>query len=145
MLNGARIVAAALTAVVLGSLASCGGQSPYCAAVDENQSDLDTFLADKSDAGITTYATAVTSISKVAPAPIDEQWTSLARATQGVLTAHDDVGFALEDMKNEKARTALSEADTEVLNKAYKRFNGTTPQRKAVVADVKKACDIQLK
>ena len=61
---------------------------------------------------------------------------TLTSATQGVVTAQKDVGFALQDMADEDKRTALSAGDIDVLNKAYKRFNNTTQQRKAIVADV---------
>ncbi len=144
MAKGVRT--AAMTAVLVGALvAACGADDPYCVAVETNQTTLESFGAKQSDAGYATYAKALTSISKAAPSPIDEQWASMARATQGVVTAQKDVGFALQDMKDEEKRMALSARDIDVLNKAYKRFNGTTSQRKAIVADVDTSCDIQLK
>lgn len=145
MANGVRTAAAAT--VMLGALllGACGAGDPYCAAVKTQQETLDSFGAERSDDAYASYAKALTAISKVAPTPIDEQWASLTRATQGVVTAQKDVGFALQDMADEDKRTALSAGDIDVLNKAYKRFNSTTPQRKAIVADVKTTCDIQLK
>lgn len=146
MTNGSKIAAIAAIVVVMGTVASCGGEpSPYCQEVEQDRATLDSFGAERSDTAFADYAAVLTSISKVAPAPIDEQWASLKRATEGVVTAHQDVGFALEDMGDEAARAALSADDITVLNKAYERFNSTTAQRKAVVADVLSACDIQLK
>lgn len=146
MANGVRTATAAAT-VVLGALllGACGADSPYCAAVETERETLDNFGAKRSDDAYASYAKALDTITKVAPAPIDEQWASLTRATQGVVTAQTDVGFALQDMADEDKRTALSAGDIVVLNKAYKRFNSTTSQRKAIVADVKTTCDIQLK
>lgn len=145
MAKAVRIMAAASTAIVIASLGACSSPDPYCVAVEENQSTLDDFGSESSDAAYAQYATTLETISKVAPAPIDEQWASLTRATQGVVTAQRDVGFALEDMDDEDKREALSEGDIKVLNKAYQRFNGTTSQRKAVVDDVQQTCDIELK
>lgn len=145
MSTGSRLVAVLATAAVLSLSAACSADDPYCEAVKANRSTLDSFGSEVTDAAYASYATALTSIGKVAPKPIDEQWASLSRATQGVITAQDDVGFPLQDMDDEKKRQALSQGDITVLNKAYKRFNATTKQRKAVVADVLKTCDIDLK
>ena len=146
MANGVKTAAAATT-VMLGALVlgGCGADDPYCVAVETHQKTLDSFGAERSDDAYASYAKALASISKVAPAPVDEESTDLTRATKGVVSAQKDVGFALQDMADEDKRTALSAGDIDVLNKAYKRFNNTTPQRKAIVADVKKTCDIQLK
>lgn len=132
--------------VSLGSVASCGGvQSPYCQEVEKDRTILGSFGAERTDTAFADYTAVLTSITAVAPAPIDKQWASLERATEGVVTAHEDVGFALEDMGDEEKRTALSDGDIAILNKAYQQFNSTKPQREAVVADVKDTCDIQLK
>lgn len=139
-------MAAVATLIALGTVSGCGADpSPYCQAVDENKATLDGFGAKKTEKAFTGYSRMLRTISKVAPEPIDLQWASLGRATQGILTAHDAIGFPLEDMTDEEKRSTLSAGDVEVLDKAYKRFNGTTSQRKAVVADVAKTCDITLK
>ena len=138
----------ALMAVVasLGLLSGCGGEpTPYCQAVESGKSTLDSFGAKETDAAFTSYTKVVVAIAAKAPEPIDLQWENLGQATQGVLTAHDDIGFPMQDMSDAKQREGLSASDVEVLNKAYKRFNATTPQRTKVVADVKKTCDITLK
>lgn len=145
MVNGARLVGAALTAVVLGTLASCSGQSPYCAKVEANQSSLDSFGSDRSDAGFGAYAKSLESIAKLAPASSEEDWATLASVTDAVVATHQDVGFPLESMADVEKRKALSERDIGQLNKAYEAFNDTAEARKSVVADVKKTCDIQLK
>ena len=145
MVNGARLVGAALTAVVLASVASCGGQDPYCTAVEANQSSLDSFGSDRSDAGFGAYASSLASISKVAPKTSKDDWATLAKVTEAVATAHQDVGFPLEDMDDEQKRTALSERDIKELNAAYDAFNDTAKARESVVADVKENCDLQLK
>ena len=65
--------------------------------------------------------------------------------TQAVVTAHTEVGFKLEDMDSKSKREGLSAGDIESINAAYKAFNDTVDQRKAVVADADKTCDITLK
>ncbi len=146
MTNGVRTAAAvAVTALALSVLGSCGGQSPYCAEVEQNTPVLDTFLAKRTDAAFAGYARAATAISKVAPSSSDRQWSALAAATREVVAAHRDVGLAVQDLKDKDARAALSTADVTKLNGAYDTFNATRDERKAVVADVKKTCDIPLK
>lgn len=145
MTTASRAVAAVAMATVLSLVGACGAEDPYCVEVEAAQPTLDEFGSERSDEAFATYAAVLTSISELAPTPVDEQWASLARATQGVITTHEDIGFALEDMDDEDERAALSEGDIDVLNKAYDRFNNTTGQREKVVADVKQTCDIQLK
>jgi len=143
---GRTAAVAGTVALALSVLAGCGGEkSPYCEAVEADQKTLDSFGADKSDAGFGTYAKALAEIAELAPASSKKAWTALSGATQGVVDAHAAVGFKLEDMDDQKKREGLSAGDVESLNAAYKAFNGTTDQRKAVVADVKKTCDITLK
>jgi len=142
-----RTAAVAMTAsLTLAVLAGCSGEkSPYCAAVEADQKTLDSFGADRSDAGFSTYAKTLTEIAALAPASSKKAWAALSDATQGVVDAHAAVGFKLEDMDDQKKREGLSAGDVDSLNAAYKAFNGTSDQRKAVVADVKKTCDITLK
>ncbi len=141
-----RSVAALGAAVVaLTVLVGCGGQSPYCAAVEKQQKTLDEFGADKSDKAFDTYAKSLAAIAAEAPADIKKSWSALSDATQAVVTAHADVGFKLEDMNSAKKREGLSAGDIATLNKTYKVFNDTAAQRKAVIDDAKQTCDITLK
>lgn len=131
--------------VVALTLGGCGSQSPYCEAVDAQQKTLESFDADHTDAGYARYATAVESVAKKAPADTAKEWKAIASATRGVVSAHEQVGFKLEDMDDATKRQGLSEGDIETLNTAYAAFNDTKKQRAAVVADAEKTCDIQLK
>lgn len=134
-----------VTVVLVGSLAACGGDDPYCRTIEADQPTLDDFGATRSNEAYTQYAAALTSISKLAPADAKQEWTTLATATRGVVDAHEQVGFPLEDMRNADKRQALSASDAEVLEKAYAAFNDTAEARKSVVAEVQDACDIELK
>lgn len=140
-----RMAIAAATAVALGTLGGCGGQSPYCQTVQDDETTLDSFGSSRTTEAYTGYAAALTSISEVAPAESKEQWATLAAATQGVLQAHDDVGFALDDMGSADKRASLSESDIAVLDEAYAAFNDTTTEREAVIENVESSCDIELK
>lgn len=140
-----RGAAATATALLLGSLAACGGDDPYCTTIEADQSTLDDFGATRSNEAYTQYAAALTSISEIAPADAKQEWTTLAAATRGVVDAHEQVGFPLEDMRDADARLALSESDVAVLEEAYSAFNDTTAAREAVVDEVQDACDIDLK
>lgn len=131
-------------AVALGLLSGCS-QSPYCASVEESKATLDVFGSKRTDEAFADYARTMNSIAKQAPSSSKDAWTTLATVTQDVIDAHQEVGFKLEDMADEKKRDGLSDGDIEVLNEVYAAFNDTQAERKAVVADAKKTCDITLK
>ncbi len=144
--GASRGAAALVAAVLLGSLAACGGDDdPYCRTIEADQPTLDDFGSTRSNDAYTKYAATLSSISKVAPADAKQQWTALAAATRGVVEAHEQVGFPLEDMRDADKRQALSESDAAVLEEAYSVFNDTTDARQAVVDEVQDACDIDLK
>lgn len=139
-------VTALITTAVAGAmLSACGGEDPYCAAVTEHQKVLNSFGDKRTDAGFTSYGKAAKAIGAVAPDTVKQDWTTLASVTTGVLAAHQKVGIPLEDMTDPAKVEALSSDDLKRLNTAYDAFNDTAAQRKAVVADVKTACDITLK
>lgn len=141
-----RIAAVLVTSVVAATvLAGCGGDDPYCAAVKENQSALNSFGEKRTEKGFTTYAKALRAIATTAPDTIKDDWSKLGSVTDGVLKAHDKVGLALDDMTDTAKVAELDSDDLARLNKAYDAFNDTAKQRKAVVADVKKTCEITLK
>lgn len=140
-----RIVAALVTATAVGSLlAGCGGDSPYCAAVKENQKALETFNAKPSTKTYTTYAEAVKAIRAEAPAAVKSDWTKLGTAIDGVLAAQKKADIPLEDVADTSKVEQLDSDDLATLKKAYDAFNKTAPQRKAIVADIQKTCDVSL-
>ncbi|MET0928793.1 MAG: hypothetical protein ABWX74_04715 [Aeromicrobium sp.] len=141
-----KIAAALVTSVVAATvLAGCGGDSPYCAAVKENRTALDSFGEKRTEKGFTTYAEALRAIATTAPDTVKDDWSKLGAVTDGVLKAHDKVGLPLQSMSDTAKVAALDADDLARLNKAYDAFNDTAKQRKAVVADVKKSCEITLK
>ncbi len=139
-----NVATGAVVAALLGSLGACSGPSPYCQTVQDDESVLDSFGSSRTTEAYTGYASALSDISKVAPAESKEQWTTLAAATQGVLQAHDEIGFALDDMSDADERASLSESDIAVLDEAYATFNDTTAEREAVIENVQSSCDIEL-
>ena len=142
MRRHAAVLATAVLALTV--LTGCGGEDPYCAAVKEHQSALDSFGQKRTQAGFTTYAEAVRAITATAPDSVRDDWAALGDVTTGVLEAHDKVGIPLEDMNDTATVDGLSADDLATLNDAYDAFNDTAAQRKAVVANVKTACDITL-
>lgn len=135
--------AAALTvAAVL--LVGCSGQSEYCAAVEENAATLESLGRERTTAAYTSYAEAFESVAVVAPADVEDDWTSMAQVTRGVLEAQESVGHGLEEMTDDEVLAGLSQEQLAALNEAYEAFNGTTEQRDAVVKNVKQECDITL-
>lgn len=128
-----------------GVLAGCGGDDPYCAAIEENRSALDDFGKTRTDAAYTKYAKAVRSIATTAPDDVKDDWAKLGAVTDGVVKAHKSADIALEDMADPTKVEALSQDELATLNRAYEKFNDTAAQRKAVVADAKSACDITLR
>lgn len=141
-----RTAAVLVTAVVaLTTLAGCGGEDPYCSAVRQHRSALDTFGEKRTDAGFATYEKAVRAITATAPESSRDDWAKLRSVTGGVIKAHQKVGIRLQDMADTAKVADLSAADLKTLNDAYDRFNETTAQRTAVVDDVSAVCSITLK
>lgn len=141
----ARRFPAALTlAAAAGLLAGCGGQSEYCATVEENATTLESLGKDRTNAAYTEYAETFEAVAADAPEAVAQEWTELAEATRGVLAAQEEVGLALEDMGDDDKVAELSTEQLAALNESYEAFNGTSDQRNAVVKNVKQECDITL-
>lgn len=138
----ATVLAAAVATVVL---AGCGGQSPYCAAIEKNADTLNSFGKTRTDAAYTSYAKTFRAIAKQSPASVKKDWTALAEVTDGVLAAQKDVGLPLEDMTDKEVVAKLDENQLSTLNKAYESFNDTADARTAVVKNAKTECEITLK
>lgn len=137
----ATAAAAALTAVLL---AGCGGQSPYCEAIEKNADTLNSFGKTRTNAAYTGYAKAFSTVAKHAPASVKKDWAALAKVTDGVLDAQKDVGLSLEQMKDKAVVEKLEPAQLSTLNAAYQAFNDTSDQRTAVVKNAKTECQITL-
>lgn len=136
-------VAAGVVLAAVG-LSACGSPNPYCAAVEDHRKTLVSFGADKSDEAFETYADALAKIAELAPGSSSKAWAEAAEATRAVVTTHQEVGFALQDMDNAKKREGLSSGDIATLNKAYAAFNETLPLRKKAAEDAESTCDITL-
>ena len=61
-----------------------------------------------------------------------------------MLNAQDKAGIKLEDMADQSKVKKLGTEQLKTLNDAYEAFNKTTPQRRAVVKNVKEECEITL-
>lgn len=140
--SAATVVAGAVASVLL---AGCGGQSPYCAAIEEHADELNSFGKTRTDAAYTSYAKAFRAVAAESPASVKDDWTALADVTDGVLAAQDEVGLPLEDMADEDVVADLEEGQLSTLNEAYESFNDTAAQRDAVVKNAKTECEITLK
>lgn len=139
-------VAALISTIVAGAvLAGCGGDDPYCAAIQENRKVLNDFGQTRTDAAFAKYAKAVRSVATTAPDDVTDDWAKLGAVTDGVVKAHKSADISLEDMATPAKVEALGEKDLASLNKAYEKFNDTAKQRKAVVSSAKKDCEITLK
>lgn len=126
-------------------LAGCGGDSPYCAAVKDKQSSLESFGEKRTNAGFSAYTKVARAIASEAPGGVKKDWTALADATAGVLKAHRSVGIRLEQMSNTAKVAELSTAQLKTINDSYNAFNrATKTQGKAVVDNVVKECKITL-
>ena len=133
------------TLVAATALSGCGGGSAYCDAVKKDQSSLNSFGKTKTEAAYTKYAAVFSSVAKVSPDAVKKDWTALAKATDDIIAAQKKAGVRLEDMADTTKVKDLSDAQLADLNTAYKAFNGTTTQRRAVVKNVLQECDITLK
>lgn len=143
MKKAATLVAAAIVAST--ALAGCGGDSEYCAAVKQNVSVLDSFGKKKTDAGFKKYRQATNSLSKLAPDPVNKDWSALTKALVEVRDAQKAAGLKLEDV-TVKSVAGLSTAQSTGLNSAYQSFTDAVAKHgPAIKADVKKQCGVTLK
>lgn len=141
-----KSVATLISAVVAGAvLAGCGGDDPYCAAIEENRAALDDFGQTRTDAAYAKYAKAARSVATTAPDKVKDDWAKLGAVTDGVVKAHKSADIALEDMADAAKVDQLDADDLASLNKAYEKFNDTAAQRKSVVSSAKDTCKITLK
>ena len=141
-----RIAVTLVTLAVSGSvLAGCGGDSPYCAAVKENQATLGSFGKAASDAAFAKEARAVRQIAATKPEKVAKDWSAIDRAMRDVQTAQKKTGLTFGDLADSEKRAAADADDVETITKVYSAFNDTVKQRTAVVKDVKTTCDITLK
>ena len=139
--------AAVLAATLLsgGVLGGCGGDSPYCSAVKDNQAALNSFGTAVSDKTFAREAKAVRTIAATEPEKIGDDWTAIDKAMRRVLSAQKKTGITFADLADPDKRAAADSDDIETINKAYGAFNDTVEQRKAVVEDVSSTCDVTLK
>lgn len=143
MKKAATLVAAALVAST--TLAGCGGDSEYCAAVKDKVSVLDTFGTKKTDAQFKKYRRAVSEISKLAPEPVDKDWAALTKSLIEVRDAQKDAGLKLEDV-TVKSVAGLSTAQSTGLNEAYKSFSDAVADHgQKITENVKSECGVKLK
>lgn len=133
------------TLVAATTLAGCGGDSPYCAAVKDEQPALNAFGKASTDAVFAKEATAVRAIAATKPEKVAKDWTAIDRAMRGVLSAQKKTGVSFADLADPDQLAEVDSDDLETINKAYSAFNDTADQRKRVVQDVKTTCDVTLK
>jgi hypothetical protein len=138
------VIGVVTTAVAITTLTACG-ESSYCTAVKQHESTLNSLGEKRTNAAYRSYARAFRSVAKVSPPAVKKDWTELAEVTASVLNAQEKVGLKLEDMTDKTKVTKLNTEQLKTLNNAYEAFNKTTPQRRAVVKNVKKECDIALR
>jgi hypothetical protein len=142
MMRAVTCVIAALVAV--STMTACAGEDPYCTAVKAQKPTLNSLGEKRTNAAYRSYARAFRSVAKVSPSTVKQDWTELAEVTAAVLNAQSKVDIKLEEMSDEDKVKKLSTAQLKTLNNAYEAFNKTTPQRRAVVKNVKQECDITL-
>jgi hypothetical protein len=140
-----RAVAVVITTVVAITTLTACGDNPYCTAVKDHESTLNSLGEKRTNAAYRSYARAFRSVAKVSPDTVKKDWTELAEVTASVLNAQNEVGISLEEMTDAAKVKKLSTDQLKTLNNAYEAFNKTTPQRRAVVKNVKKECEITLK
>ncbi len=138
------VVGVVTTVVAFGILSACGGDSAYCAAVKDKQTTLNSLGDKRTNAAYRSYASAFKSVAKVSPPTVKQDWTELAEVTASVLNAQKKVGVKLEEMSDQSKVKGLDTDQLKTLNNAYEAFNKTTPQRRAVVKNVKEECEITL-
>ena len=131
-------------AAVIATLTGCAGESAYCTAVKDQEKTLNSLGEKRTNAAYRSYARAFRSVAKVSPESVKQDWTELAEVTASVLNAQDKADIKLEEMTDQDKVAKLGTAQLKSLNNAYEAFNKTTPQREAVVKNVKEECDIEL-
>jgi len=141
-----RGAAALVTAVVaLTVLTGCGGDDPYCAAVKEHRSALDSFGKKVTSKAFESDVKAVQAITSTAPDSSKDDWAAVGAAMEKVTDAQEEAGIKLEDMTDPAKYGELDSDALASLNKAYEGFNDTSKQRKAAFEDVQSVCDITLR
>lgn len=140
-----RTAAALVTSLVAtGVLTACGGDSPYCAAVKQNQAALDSFGKRTTDAAFAKEAEAVRTIAATEPDNVATDWRAIDKAMRGVLAAQKKTKLTFADLADPDTRAEADSDDIETVNKAYSAFNDTAKQRLAVVRDVSSTCEVDL-
>jgi hypothetical protein len=135
-----------VTGVVAASvLAGCGGDDPYCAAVKEQKTSLDSFGAKKTDKGLKREAEAVRIIATEAPDKAKKNWSTVGAALDDVLAALKSADTTLQAMADPQTVRDMDQDDVDRIRKAYDVFNETSVQRAALVKDIASTCDITLK
>lgn len=136
-------VALAVASTMLATLTACGS-SPYCKAIEDHESTLNTLGQDKTNRDFRKYAAAYRAVATVAPLGVRKDWTKLAEVTQGVLVAHRKAGIKLQDMAVPEKLKAVSAENLALIRDAYTAFNDTDHEREAVVKSAKDECEISL-
>jgi len=135
-----------VTGVVAASvLAGCGGDDPYCAAVKEQKTSLDSFGTKKTDKGLKAEAEAVRIIATEAPDTSKKNWSKVGAALDDVLEALKSGDTTLQAMADPETVREMPQDDVDRIRKAYDVFNQTSTQRAALVKDIASTCDIALK
>jgi hypothetical protein len=141
-----RTVQLLVTGVVAASvLAGCGGDDPYCAAIKEQKTALDSFGSKKTDKGLKREAEAVRIIATEAPDKSKKSWSTVGAALDDVLAALKSADTTLQEMADPATIRAMEQDDVDRIRKAYAVFNETSVQRAALVKDIASTCDITLK
>ena len=138
------VIGVIATLVAFTALTACAGEDPYCTAVKKQESTLNSLGEKRTNAAYRSYARAFRSVAKVSPPAVKKDWTELAEVTAAVLNAQGKVDIKLEEMSDADKVKKLDTAQLKTLNNAYEAFNKTTPQRRAVVKNVKQECEITL-
>jgi hypothetical protein len=135
-----------VTGVVAAAvLAGCGGDDPYCAAVKEQKTSLDSFGTKKTDKGLKAEAEAVRIIATEAPDTSKKNWSTVGAALDDVLKALKSGDTTLQAMADPETIREMPQDDVDRIRKAYAVFNETSVQRAALVKDIASTCDIALK
>lgn len=140
-----RTATVLVTAVVAATtLAACGGDSPYCAAVKTHQKTLGAFGAKVTDAAFAREAAAVREIAATDPAKVADDWKAIDKAMRRVVTAQNKTGLTFDDLADQDTRDDAGADDIETITQAYASFNDTAQQRKAAVEDAQATCNVTL-
>jgi len=124
-------------------LAGCSAHGQYCDAVESAQPKLVDF-GKKSTKAFASYAKVTKEIADVAPEDVAKEWKTISEATGAVVKEQRSAKIDLSDMDERAKLGSLSREQINDLNQAYLDFNDTQQARKAVVADVKEKCKIDL-